>query len=243
MLTILSIVVGTYMLEMVSGSDIRAQEVTLQRMEAIEQALQSRWLAEGRVPCPAAGDAALDSQWYGTEQGDPDDCTANGGEYIGPIAATCNNWDTLCATTCTSDCGAVYGVVPVRNLNLPDEYALDGWNRRISYVVDQRYTIAQSSTIDPALIVTDDHEIPASATELGRYPVIMISHGRSGNKAFPANGSTVADRPQTRAPNDAEDHNYNSANFNNRFVLQPFRPDLDVADGRFDLIVRPITMK
>lgn len=242
LLAIVSIIAGSMMLEMVSGSAVKAQEITLTRMQAIEESMLAHWLTTGRIPCPAAGDASLDSAEYGAEAGDPGDCNVNSDELRGPISATCDNWDTGCSVGCTSDCGGIYGTVPVRALNLPDEYALDGWNRRITYVVDQRYTVPRTTPADPALIVTESHVAPISAIEIGRYPALMISHGRSGDRAFPANGSTVANRPLMMTLNDTEMHNVTEGWFNNRFVLQPFRPDLGKDDGRFDQLVRPISL-
>lgn len=244
LLAVLSIIIGSLMLQMVTGSAIGAQETTLKRMQAIEQAVMAYWLVNNRIPCPAAGSAALDDADFGAESGTPGDCTdgAAAGALYGPISATCNNWNTNCATGCTSNCGAVMGVVPVRRLNLPDEYALDGWSRRITYIVDERYTVSQSIEPDPALIVTDSHSAPAATNELGRYPLLMISHGRHGDRAFPANGSTVSNRPNTLTLNNTELHNVTDNPFNNRFVLQPFRPDLASASGRFDQLVRPVSL-
>lgn len=244
LLAVLSIIIGSLMLQMVTGSAIGAQETTLKRMQAVEQAALAYWLVNGRIPCPAPGTAALDDTDFGAESGTPGDCTdsAVAGSLYGPISESCNNWDTACATGCSSDCGAVMGAVPVRRLNLPDEYALDGWNRRITYIVDERFTISQSTEPEPALIVTDSHAAPAATNELGRYPLLMISHGRHGDRAFPANGSTVANRPNTLTLNNTELHNVTNTLFNNRFVLQPFRPDLASASGRFDQVVRPVSL-
>lgn len=241
LLAVFSIIASTLMLELVSGSAVSSQETTIKRMQAIEQAVLAHWVSKGRMPCPAPGDAALDDAEYGTETGVPGDCTANGGAFQGPISPTCNNWNTNCAATCTSDCGAVGGVVPVRALNLPDEFALDGWNRRFTYIIDERFTQVRTSPVyQPALILTENHAAPASAVEIGRYPLILISHGRAGDRAFPANGSTVNDRPNTLNLNDTEMHNVSGGWFNNRYVLQPFRPDLPSASGRFDQLVRAI---
>lgn len=244
LLAVLSIIIGSLMLQMVTGSTIGAQETSLKRMRAIEQAVLAYWLVNNRIPCPAPGTAALNEADFGAEGGTAGDCTdgAVAGAFNGPIAATCNDWNIGCATGCTSDCGAVLGAVPVRRLNLPDEYALDGWNRRITYIVDERFTISQSTEPEPALIVTDTHADPASAAELGRYPLLMISHGRHGDRAFPANGSTISNRSLTLDVNTAEEHNTTEGWFNNRYVLQPFRPDLAKDSGRFDQLVRPVSL-
>lgn len=243
-LAVLSIVASTLMLEMVSGSAVGAQEKTFARMQAIEQSLTAYWVANGRLPCPAYGDAKLDEEDYGVAAGEAGDCTADGGALLGPISPTCNNWNSACPATCTSDCGAVLGVVPVRTLNLPDEFGLDGWNRRITYVVDERFTKQQDTTIySPALVLSENHASPATARLIGRYPLLLISHGRAGDRAFPANGSTVAGRPATVSPNNTELHNITHTAFNNRFVSQPFRPDLPKDDGRFDQILRALSFK
>lgn len=244
LLAVMSILIGSLMLQMVTGSAIGAQETTLKRMQAIEQAVMAYWLVNNRIPCPAPGSAALDDADFGAESGSPGDCTDGivAGALHGPISESCNNWNSACATGCTSDCGAVMGAVPVRRLNLPDEYALDGWNRRITYIVDERFTVAQSVKPEPALIITDSHAAPAATNELGRHPLLMISHGRHGDRSFPANGSTVANRSLTLDVNNTEEHNTTQGSFNNRYVLQPFRPDLPKNSGRFDQLVRPVSL-
>lgn len=254
-LTIFSVIAGAMMLQMVTGSAVSAQETTLKRMHAIEQAMTAHWLAFGRIPCPARVNSRIDSgtstNHFGLEQGEPGDCRSGltGGvanqAMRGPIAADCDNWNSACPPppSCTDNCSSILGSVPVRQLNLPDEYALDGWNRNISYIVDQRYTAEQANRPVPSLIVTENHAAPASAIEIGRFPALLMSHGKAGHRAArPDATNSVTLLPSTMSPNDEELHNLDPAQFNNRFVLQPFRPDLPRNEGRFDVLLRPVSI-
>lgn len=119
------------------------------------------------------------------------------------------------------------GTVPVKTLGLPDEYALDGYGRRIMYVVDKRatrpystYTASpptvstppvptlssapnscnalQSQGLKGAIRIFEDNNSPSDGvieTDVLDYTMwALISYGKAGHGAFPANGSTVANR-------------------------------------------------
>ncbi len=94
---------------------------------------------------------------------------------------------------------SVAGSVPVVTLGLPDEYGIDGWGRRIMYVVDARATYKTSCA---ALQNANTKGIPEiqsaySADTTNTYDNVMwalISYGKDGHGAFPAGGSAIADR-------------------------------------------------
>jgi hypothetical protein len=114
------------------------------------------------------------------------------------------------------------GVVPVKSLGLPEEYALDGYGRRIMYIVDKRATRAYSTSdvtggTTPALSIApkscfdlqtqglvgaidifNDDSNPANDTidtkAKDHVMWALVSYGKAGHGAFPASGSTVAGR-------------------------------------------------
>lgn len=100
----------------------------------------------------------------------------------------------------------VGGMVPVKTLGLPDEYALDGYGRRMMYLVDMRATIAGSP--DPTGApracfdlqshgLKGDVRILNSSTDTAAKDYVMaalVSYGKSGHGAFPLQGSAIADR-------------------------------------------------
>ena len=94
-------------------------EQTAKKMEIIQKAVASYLAIRGRIPCPAVGSTAPTASTFGFESdtlADPDDCTG--------VSQSGTAW---------------IGVVPVRTLLLPDEFMFDGWGRRITYAVDNRF--------------------------------------------------------------------------------------------------------
>jgi hypothetical protein len=90
------------------------------------------------------------------------------------------------------------GGVPTQTLRLPDDYAIDGWGRRIKYIVDVPSTaLGAFATIpypDPSggrLAVFSTYDYPAGVnrtllTNLAAY--VLISFGPDGNGAYPRTG-------------------------------------------------------
>ncbi|HEX4000988.1 MAG TPA: FG-GAP-like repeat-containing protein [Pirellulales bacterium] len=183
------------------------------KLERVEEAMRSFMAANGRRPCPADGQYAENTQYFGVEAGTPGICTGNTSPTpnapLGPDAGTGY---------------VVGGVIPTKTLGLPDEYAYDEYGRRFTYVVDTR------ATESPAAAVTNNNNTPPAGRRVapkthapgcynlqqsiklnGAKPGITIenisggtiidqtmyayiSHGASGYGAWPAQGSTVANR-------------------------------------------------
>ncbi|MBE7508541.1 MAG: FG-GAP repeat protein [Planctomycetia bacterium] len=107
-----------------SGStDLERADITLQRMHAIETAMQGFMAAHHRRPCPAGISDLMGSAVFGMEQLESGHCASAVGasEYA--------------------------GMPPVRTLGLPEEHAFDGWGRRMQYRVDQRTTVSGASAL------------------------------------------------------------------------------------------------
>ncbi|MBI1274736.1 hypothetical protein GC177_02045 [bacterium] len=168
-------------------------EMTNSRMDAIEKAMGAFFHEQGRLPCPAQGWGRLGSAQYGVE-------------------ATGANCTALRITVGTVN--FYVGNVPIITLGLSDEALLDGWNRRVTYVVDERFITSASQLtaspvapgIQPAndgrLVVNGDGGVTltngTSATG-GAVPrgaaFVLISHGTNGVGAWPLqNASGNSDR-------------------------------------------------
>lgn len=130
-LTVISLLAASALPGGDAASAAKKNDITVQRMIAIEQALRgfraglnattgASWAGNqsGRIPCPADGTLDITHANFGKEVDGPGVCAA--ANFIAGNVAL--------------------GVVPVRTLQLPDEYALDGFGRRFSYVVDIRAT-------------------------------------------------------------------------------------------------------
>ncbi len=86
----------------------------------------------------------------------------------------------------------VEGMVPTKTLRLPDDYAFDGYGRRIMYAVDARFTATNAFTSIPAsnigtrMTVLDQSDNPKTTTAA----YVLVSFGPDGFGAYPP----VADR-------------------------------------------------
>lgn len=89
-----------------------------------------------------------------------------------------------CANTLIAAQGIHVGTYPLR-----DEAMLDGWNRRITYVVDTDLTAANAllaadpdAPVEGSIIV----RLTAGGTQLSnRAAIVLISHGANGHGAWP----------------------------------------------------------
>ncbi len=156
------------------GAEIYRKEKTLDKMDVIEDALIGFKAAYQRLPCPADGSLAFDDANFGLE-------AQNNGECTGGTPAA-NFSDGLT--------DVVAGVVPTKALQLPDEYMLDAFGRRFTYVVDKRATKASTCVG----IENGDIEIDDGSGNITNAVVAIISHGKNGHGAFPSQGSSVANR-------------------------------------------------
>ncbi|MGA2259790.1 MAG: type II secretion system protein [Thermoguttaceae bacterium] len=104
---------------------------------------------------------------------------------------------------------AAEGMVPTQTLRLSDDYAFDGWGRRIMYTVDNRFTaIGAFTTILPTditsrLTVND----PSSNTKTVAAAYVLVSFGPNGHGAYPRNGAAIASRISSGSNNGDEQNN------------------------------------
>ncbi len=156
------------------GTKVRDIDTTADRMEAIQKALQAYFSTNQELPCPSDITLGVNESLgnFGV-QGNGNDCrTVAVGQ---PIA----NW--------TDGVNVVGGGVPTKTLGLPDEYAFDGWGRRIYYHVDRRATVVGTFNTSGAITVNDGAGTPRTAA--GVYA--LVSAGRNGHGAFTRAGGTV----------------------------------------------------
>jgi prepilin-type N-terminal cleavage/methylation domain-containing protein len=229
-LVILSLIASALLTLGTRATEGSRQELTEQRMARIEQALGAFLFRNNRLPCPAIGYAPPNAAEYGVE-----DASAS------------------CTTTriVSGGIGFHAGTVPVAALSLSDEYMLDGWNRRFTYIVEER-------AIDPTIIVTADpvgttgppaandgrltvfSEGNAGTTRSDRTMMLLISHGRNGYGAWPMqqpSGNTV--RIST-APPDLAARTGEAENAHNPAVALSFDAEFtqEVLSASFDDMVR-----
>ncbi|MDX1975612.1 MAG: type II secretion system protein [Rickettsiales bacterium] len=160
----------------------RQLDETNAKMVAIQAALLDFRRANNRLPCPADITLGLTSASFGVT------AAINGGQCSGGSPAS--NF-TLASPLLAG------GMVPVRTLNLPDDYAFDGWGRRILYVISSAYTATDAfstySITSPAAGATvyDGYGTAAGNTKISAAVYVLVSMGANGHGAYPrAGGST-----------------------------------------------------
>lgn len=158
----------------------RKMEETRKRLATIENALMNYRNSNQRLPCPANGSIADGALNYGFE-----------GKYAG----TCMDADALANGLPNSNFASgetVAGVIPTRTLQLPDDYMLDAWGRRITYVVDRRMTHIQATLkfgVKDCNIGSITINDASGAPRTTRAVYALISHGENGHGAFLSSGA------------------------------------------------------
>ncbi|MCE3233686.1 MAG: type secretion system protein [Rickettsiaceae bacterium] len=166
---------------------------TQTKMAAIDAAMDVYLTQNQRLPCPADGASAINSNTFGVAG------TVSGG---------------ACTPSVFNVIGAVYaGVVPTKTLGLPDSTMIDGWGRRISYVVDFNF-VNNNNAVPAGVTVTNAtcdgvgtgaHLVCFKYKSAGAITVndstgvartttavyALISHGKNGKGAYTYAGSAT----------------------------------------------------
>lgn len=179
----------------------------------------------GRYPCPASLTAVRGAPEYGREG----DCNPNGLARDGVTSgdeAPANNAsagsfadgyyveqsarmiDTDGDGTDDTNPLVVRGAIPFRDLNLPEEYAYDGYGQRLVYAVTQRAAV--QDTFNPrhgGIAIVDTQSPPQSLVETPDSALfVVLSAGPDGDGAYSRQGVLVQACP---AGGDIEAENCN----------------------------------
>lgn len=164
-------------------------------LDLIAESLQTFLEANGKLPCPARRDITETSADFGREANVI--CTAASGPGV------------------VTSGGAVIGSVPVRAINIPDEYMLDPWGMRYTYAV----TAAQASEgtpYDPSagVISVIDGNGNSQITPSGNGAYVVLSHGKNGIGAFTKDGIEYVPCNTSGSANEQENCNGTSTFLN-----------------------------
>ena len=181
-------------LSLFSGSVVNTKfQITNTKIQSVYQALQNYVSANGVLPCPAPlTDIKSTSTTYGQSTSSCSTLTASGnGVYVSS--------------------NLIYGMVPVRAINLNNDMAEDGFGNKLVYVIDKTFTSKTATTSpfsDSNKIATLNVKkyISSSSTEEANAVFAIISHGANQKGAFPANSSA-----QILASSDFGESDNNSA--------------------------------
>ena len=166
------------------------EDETVKKLEAIQRAMYEYRVAFNTLPCPADITLNLAHTHFGV-------AAANQGTCTGGVPTS--NFSGTDATPQE----ARGGLVPVTTLQLPPEFAFDGWGRRIMYYVSRDMTQSGALNIvngidpTPRMIIHNEQGVPN--TTLATY--VLVSGGPNGHGMYPRvggatrvnNGSTNAD--------------------------------------------------
>lgn len=180
----LSIVI--LIIALIAGSGVVVGKATLDstqnvstnnRLNVIETALLAFRLTGNRLPCPADGTLTPSSANFGKEAANIGDCT--GGVPAANFSVT------------TSGVKTVEGVVPVRTLNLPDEFMYDGWGRKIAYSVWAPMTAMRSFinygiTFNCGAMAVRD---ASGNLRSNNTDYVLLSYGLNGHGAYTVQGT------------------------------------------------------
>lgn len=182
-LSIIAMIAGSA-LSVALTSNLHANTVqTESKLNKIDEALAGFVALNHRLPCPADGTLSPTAAGFGLE-GTPSASGCAGANFHS---------------------NTVYGgVVPTRSLQLPDEFMLDGWGRRISYAVDAPFTNNDITNSDCDgttssfcfIDTTEDNAtitvLDASGTARTSHALyVLFSHGENGHGAFLKTGGTT----------------------------------------------------
>lgn len=190
------------------------REETIERMEFIMTAIDNFVRENGYLPCPADPTRPFSDTEFGFE----DD---NSGD------ADCDDAINLEETTADN----IYtGTVPVNTLNINPKYVMDGWNRRITYVVDEDLvTTANYTANNGGITVTT-----AGNGDIEPWPLhplgtagafLLLSHGANGYGAWQGRGS--ASRWNPTGGESHEDNNVTASTGNGTFNMPLLQPTTD----------------
>jgi len=187
-------------------------DVSKKRLEAIQEAVQTFVSQNGSYPCPARFLSPMDDANFGVAvpncagaaPGGTDDTVRTAGRATPAPARNVR-----------------IGSVPVRTLNLPDDFMADAWGNRFTYAVTEALTDNDTFDADEGGIFVIDsagnNVIVHPAAGSGHYAI--VSHGRNRSGAIPLSGGAAATCPPNNATNlDAENCN-RDATFRNSILI------------------------
>jgi prepilin-type N-terminal cleavage/methylation domain-containing protein len=201
-LVIVGVVAGGAMAMLNQFMERKQLQETQNKMAAIQKAIIDYGRAYNRIPCPANPISGVLDGDFGRESssGDTAGNTNDAPDYS---ATTPNTYD--CAgpsNVLLSTASAIPGVpqiymggVPTKTLDLPDDFAFDGWGRRIMLSVDRTISVPDglsNVTVDDArtrITIKDNKNSVDSKASNALFA--LISFGENGHGGYSRAGSAT----------------------------------------------------
>ncbi len=181
--------------------------ITQDRFRQIYSALGAFLATNGRLPCPAEMNLSKTNVNYGSEVAGATDCLlANKAVYKNNVVPD-----------------IVYGMVPTKALNIASDFAEDGFENKIAYIIDKRFARVQNPTT-PNFVTTTFGTTPSAGTiTINQKPIgstaqtatddaimVLISYGQNGFGgvgSMSANLATNISTIQNTPPTDVDEVN------------------------------------
>ena len=225
---------------------IDKDQETVEKNRIISLAISDYLMRHGRLPCPAPINAPRDSQYFGRE--DPRNRSCTQANYYNGLAAP-NNFITTRGivsvnplppgTGANQRPGAApgnikIGTLPVRNLNISDDYMIDGYGHRYVYAVTERLAGYDTATglansnpnIDLGAIDLVDSSGNSLPSQRAHVKYIFFSPGADKRGAYDIEGALIQGCNMTAAPGencDWQNATIPAANHYSRFVSSFFK--------------------
>lgn len=215
MIIIISILISGILSVSTNSANNAKIRITNERIKEIYQALGRYLLVNGKLPCPASIIAIKSSDAnYGLPLGAEGSCTT---------AGNCS-----ASGVCSPAVGAtnlVYGMVPIQVLDLSNDFAEDGFEDKIAYIVDKRFTKdtvvpdggTDSFGTSPFTATITINEIPTigvTQTDTDDAIFALVSYGGNKSGSFGINSSTQFTRSSDATETENDLDSLTSPNFN-----------------------------
>jgi prepilin-type N-terminal cleavage/methylation domain-containing protein len=200
--------------------------LTNQKMKEVYKSMGTFLMINKRLPCPASlARSKIDDVDYGKEERDD----AN------------NNCGTNGVYTATNYSNLIIGAVPIKSLNLGSEFAEDGYENKLSYVIDKRFTknfISPTGgnledsfgTVGSAieLMTAKENQVSGSTLLSDKVMFLLISHGPNVYGSFTsASGQQNIDVANNIDVDELENQiKSSSPNFDNNFIVNSYKSDV-----------------
>lgn len=194
------LLLATFSTALVSLMERTKMKTTNIRINTINDAIQQYLSINGALPCPAPGIIAVDQAGYGT--------SIETDTHSLPAIRHCDNATAVAGVTRVASAitaytpnapvdldgpdpgaapsGAAYplfvriGVVPIRSLNLPDDFLIDAWGHRFIYAVTEQLTNPYRFFQDSGGISVIDSAGNSVVQPANTAHYVIISPGRDG---------------------------------------------------------------
>ncbi len=184
--SIIILVVSALLTSMIGLAPIKDsqenQSLNKTYLDEVEQAIQIYYMEKGYLPCPASRNALINTASFGAATA----CVTAG--------SVANQYQDVGAGVDR----VRIGTVPTKELNLPDYYAFDSSNNRITYAVIASMATTSSAfsgyTSASSRVITIVDSTGAAINPVGPNftPYVLLSHGTDGAGAGNYSGSAGA---------------------------------------------------